>query len=271
MRLSSFTNKMPFWFRRLAERVSREVTFDRRLPKRFGSLRMRLSPGASLIYWAGLNRPNFQDIYDFVSHHVKPGDVVWDIGGNIGVFSFSAAAVATTTGRVLCVEPDLWSVRLLKQTCRYNAGLAAPVEVLPVAISDQLSLEWLHIAERSRAASHLAKAEGGSGQEITGGVRERHLTPVFTLDWLADHYPLPDVLKIDVDGSEYRVLTGGVAMLKKKRPVLILEVYERNADAVTALLAELNYDLFNYDNGEALKTPISRTAYNTLALPRPQS
>jgi hypothetical protein len=47
-----------------------------------------------------------------------------------------------------------------------------------------------------------------------------------------------------------------------------VEVYERNADAVTALLTELNYDLFDYDAGEAAKKSIARTAYNTLALPR---
>lgn len=229
---------------------------------------MRISPGASLIYWAGLNRPNFDDLYDFAESYVKPGHTVWDIGGNIGVFSFAAASRATTTGRVLCVEPDSWSVRLLKRSCKYNVGLAAPVDVLPVAISDRLSLELLNIPERSRAASHLMLSKSGAGDEITGGVRERHLTVTLTLDWLAQNYPLPDVLKIDVDGSEYHVLSGGLSMLKGKRPVVFVEVYERNADSVTRLLEELNYDLFDYDNGEQAKKPISRATYNTLAIPR---
>ncbi|MEN9840629.1 MAG: hypothetical protein RL376_429, partial [Verrucomicrobiota bacterium] len=112
MKLSALTNRMPFAFRRFAERISREVAFDRRLPSRFSSLRLRISPGASLIYWAGLNRLNFGELYDFADYYVKPGHTVWDIGGNMGLFSFAAAAKATISGRVLCVEPDLWSVRL---------------------------------------------------------------------------------------------------------------------------------------------------------------
>lgn len=260
--------KLPFFVRRLAEHLSRHVVLRRRLPERFGSLPLFVSPGASLIYWRGLRLPVFNDLYDFAEHYVRPGDTIWDVGGNIGLLSFACAARAQKHGRVLCFEPDLWSVRLLKRSCEINRGHAAPVDVLPVAISDRLSLEWLHVPERSRAASHLESTGGGAGSEITGKVRERHLTPVLTLDWLAENQPPPNVLKIDVDGAEMRVLRGGEAMLRKHRPIILTEVYERNADEVTAFLHGLGYTLYQYESGEAGKTPITRTTYNTLALPR---
>jgi FkbM family methyltransferase len=258
--------KPPFVLRRMIEYCSRHVCFTRRLPARFGSLRLRLSPGASLIYYLGLNRPNFNDLYDFAEHYVQPGQTVWDVGGNMGVFSFAAAARARTSGRVLCLEPDLWSVRLLKRSCAYNRGLAAPVDVVPVAASDNLALEWFNIPERSRAASHLALA-GGAGEEITGAVREQHLVPTVTLDWLAGYYPPPQVIKIDVDSCEYRVLTGGRALLEQHHPIIFTEVYERNADAVSAYLHALGYTLYDFTRGEAGKKIIARASYNTLALP----
>lgn len=221
-----------------------------------------------MIYWRGLQLPDFNDLYDFSEHYIRPGHTVWDIGGNIGLFTFSAAFRAHPAGRVLCVEPDLWSVRLLRRSSRLNAGRIAPVEVLPVAIGDRLSFDWLQVPERSRAASHLASNLDGANHAITGGVRERQPTPVFTLDCLADHFLAPDVLKIDVDGGELRVLRGGEAMLRTKRPVILTEVFERNADAVTALLHDLDYDLFRYEHGEAQKVPVKRASYNTLAIPR---
>jgi FkbM family methyltransferase len=257
---------LPFLLRRMTEHCSRHVYFDRRLPVRFGALCLRVSPGASLIYYRGLNRPNFNDLYDFAEYYVRPGQTIWDVGGNMGVFSFSAAARAMIAGRVLCLEPDLWSVRLLKRSCAYNLGRAAPVDVLPVAVSDRLALEWLNIPERSRAAAHLALADG-AGHDITGAIRERHLIPTVTLDWLAEHYPVPQVIKIDVDGSEHRVLTGGRALLQRYHPIILAEVHERNADAVSACLHDLGYTLYDFTQGEAGKKVIKRASYNTLALP----
>jgi FkbM family methyltransferase len=259
--------RIPASIRRLAEYCSRHVFFTRRLPRRFGSLRLRVSPGASLIYYRGLQQPNFDDLYDFAQHHVQSSHTVWDVGSNMGVLSFAAAARAGPAGRVLCIEPDLWSARLLLASQRMNRGLCAPLEVLAVAISDTASLARLQIPERSRAAAHLEITDGGSGGDITGGVREQFLVSTVTLDWLAAQYPPPDVLKIDVDGNEARVLRGGLALLREKRPVILTEVYERNADEVTALLHSLGYKLYDYSHGEQGKVLLTRTAYNTLALP----
>lgn len=255
-----------FALRRVLEYFSRHVEFDRRLPAHFGSLRLRVSPGASLIYYRGLRRPNFDDLYDFAEHHVQPGHTVWDVGGNMGVFSFAAAARAGTSGRVLCLEPDHWSVRLLRQSCRYNLNRAAPVDVLSTAVSDEPGLVWLNIPERGRAATHLAIA-GGAGEAMTGAVRECHLTPAVSLDWLYQHYAPPQVIKIDVDGAELRVLQGGSDLLTKLHPVILTEVYERNADAVSQYLHAMGYTLYDYTLGEARKSPVKRAVYNTLALP----
>jgi len=258
---------IPLVIRRIAERLSRSVVLRRRLPAEFGALPVYVSPGASLIYWRGLRLPAFDDLYDFARHYLRPGQVVWDIGGNVGVFSFAAAARVGPTGRVLTFEPDLWSVRLLRRSADLNRDRAAPVHILPVAVSESLSLEWLHIPERSRAASHLATTGDGAGAAITGAIRERHLVPVINLDWVAAQQPPPDILKIDVDGAELGVLRGASHLLRTRRPVILTEVYERNADAVTALLRSHGYTLCSYEHGEARKRPVDRATYNTLALP----
>lgn len=252
--------------RRTLEKVSRHVYFTRRLPARFNRLRLRISPSASLKYWKGFEQPGFNDIYDFVENYVKPGFVVWDVGANVGLFAFSAASRAQREGRVLCLEPDHWSVSLLKRSCAYNRGLAAPVDILPMAVSDALSIEWLNVPNRSRAATHLDLA-GGAGQDLVGGVREQHLVPTVTLDWVANYYPKPQIIKIDTDGAELRVLNGALSLLRECRPIIEIEVYERNADAVTEFLIKLGYVLYDYNDGESGKRRVERAVYNTLAIP----
>lgn len=260
--------RIPSAARRMMNLFSRHVNIDRRLPRRFGSLRLRVSPGASLIYYRGFPQQNFGDLFDFAEHYVHPGHTIWDVGSSMGVFSFSAAARAGPDGRVLSLEPDPWSASLLRRSCTYNRGRAARVDVASVAVSDRLSMEWLNVPENGRAATHLAEA-GGAALEVRGPTREQHLVPTVTLEWLAEHYGAPNVLKIDVDGGELRALRGGEGLLRRCRPVILTEVYERNADAVSAFLHDLGYRLFDYTHFEAGKKLITRAEYNTLALPSP--
>lgn len=259
--------RIPALLRHVLTRMSRGVVLTRRLPRDLGSIPLKISPEASLTYWRGLRTEAFRDLYDFARRHVRPGDHVWDVGANMGVFSFSAAHCSGPTGRVLGFEPDWWSCCLLQRSRGRNPLLAARIEVLPLAVSDTSSLQELIIPERGRAATHL-KVAGGAGDSITGGTRGRLLVPAVTLDWVAESQRLPDVLKIDVDGAEHRVLLGAEAILRNQRPRLLVEVYERNADAVGALLEGLGYLLYSYERGEGDCRPITRPSYNTLALPR---
>jgi len=74
---------------------------------------------------------------------VRPGAVVWDVGANVGLFSFAAASVVGPAGRVVALEPDSWLVGLLRRSAALNGHLA-PVEVLPVAVSDSVGVGRLH-------------------------------------------------------------------------------------------------------------------------------
>lgn len=258
--------KIADFLRRQLIRLSRGVVLTRRLPRELGGAALRVSPEASLTYWYGFRTRTFRDLFDFAARHVSPGDHVWDVGANMGVFSFAAAHRCGPAGRVLGFEPDWWSCQLLQRSRQRNPVIGARLEVLPVAVSDASALLTLIVPERGRAATHLEVA-GGAGNSITGGTRSRLLVPAVTLDWVAESQRSPNVIKIDVDGAEYRVLLGAQAILRSQRPRLLVEVYERNADAVGALLKDCGYRLFSYEQGEQDCQPIVRPSYNTLALP----
>ena len=68
-----------------------------------------------------------------------------------------------------------------------------------------------------------------------------------TLDWLAQHQPVPDLIKCDAEGAETWILQGGEKLLGEKRPLLIMEVPGENSAACTELLQGHDYTLFAAD------------------------
>jgi FkbM family methyltransferase len=250
--------------RRLAERLSRGVVLHRSLPGDFHHLPLYVTPEAGLRYWAGLSRVD-PHLLGMARELVHPGSVVWDVGANVGLFAFSAAAMAGSSGFVLAIEPDVWLAHLLDRSAReiYEKHLpAAPVRALCASLSNELRVGELEIAERARASNHLHNVAGSTQ---AGGQRHRQPTVSLTLDSLLDFFPPPHVLKIDVELHEAEVLRGAQRLLEQARPMIWCEVDPSNAEAVTELLHEKQYQLF----GAAMvpHPPIARAWWNTLAVP----
>ena len=88
------------------------------------------SPEAALGYW----RWNLSNVDPFLlsmlGELVKPNMTVWDIGANVGLFSFAAAALGA---QVLAIERDTWLANLIHRSATLNK---LPVTVLPAAVSD---------------------------------------------------------------------------------------------------------------------------------------
>lgn len=98
---------------------------------------------------------------------------------------------------VLAVEPDPWLAALLNR----SASAITNVLVLCAAATDTVDLGELNIAQRGRATNFMSGF--GTSQ---GGVRNRQPVVTVTLDWLAERFPVPDIIKIDVEAGERLVL-----------------------------------------------------------------
>lgn len=246
--------------RALFERTTHVIVLPRRLPPPFREVRIYTSSEGGLRYL----RPRLTEVdpslLRLASEIVRPGQYVWDIGANLGLFSFAAAEAAGLGGRVLSVEADISLVRLLRRSAELNHG-GATVDVFSAAVASELGVSRLNIARRNRSTNYLE----GFGTSQTGGVRASELVPTVTLDWLASHFGQPDVIKIDVEEAEVAVLLGGADVLSRL-PAIICEVAGRNAAEVTEVLNAHGYCLYDGELPRGRRSTVPVAPPNTLAL-----
>jgi len=147
----------------------------------------------------------------FIAEAVRPGSVFVDVGANIGLFTLLAARCASPGGRVLAFEPHPGARAQLRHLIALN-GLTDVVTVSDAALSDRSAPATTLFLASDSALSTLdpALAPLGGLHPFRTSVK----VPVSSLDdWLAASgaawalTPI-DVMKIDVEGTEERVLRG---------------------------------------------------------------
>jgi FkbM family methyltransferase len=251
--------------RRIIEDVTRDWVIRRRLSPDFLRASIHVSPSAGLRYLYRSMDDVDSVLLGLVKEFVKPGAVVWDVGANVGLFSFAAASIAGPEGHVVALEPDAWLVQLLRRSARRQPARSAPVQIIPAAVASQVSIRTLCLAARSRAANYLA--EFGTIQ--TGGAREEQSVVAVTLDWLLHQLPHPSVLKIDVEGAEMEVLKGSHRLFESIRPVVLCEVIPASEQAVTAFLQSYDYQILDGETNVLNRHPLQTAPWCTLAIPNP--
>jgi FkbM family methyltransferase len=251
--------------RSFLQRIGRPFVFKRYLPDSFGAYPIYVSPITGLRYWRRDLRRVDPFLCALAERYVGRGETVWDVGANIGLFSFCSAARAGAGGRVVAIEPDADMVRLLQRSIAANH---LNVEVLPTAISDRVGFTRFQIASRARAANALA---GFGMPDQMGGVAESRIVPTTTLDSLLGEFGRPALIKIDIEGAELLALRGATTLLREVRPIIACEVGDRTpeggtTDAVTRLLIDAGYELLDASTDGTSFTPTKRAAWNTVAV-----
>ncbi len=251
--------------RGFAEKLSRRVVLARRLPSDLGRGTIYVAPqSGGLKMWRRDIRRMDPTLLRLATEFVKAGSNVWDIGANMGLFTFSAANRAGPAGSVLCIEPDIDNVRLLlRSRAKMNRNANAAVEILPAAISAPgKRISKFMIAARCRASNSLE----GFGESQTGGALESRLVTTYTADELLEWFAAPDFVKIDVEGAEVSLLAGAEKLLTQVRPTIAIEVDPSHSRDVAGVFARHRYRMYNADQ-PAPRALLIEAAWNTLAVP----
>lgn len=144
---------------------------------------------------------------------LKSGECFLDIGANVGFYSLLASRIVGDSGEVHCFEPFPRNVEFLRKHIELNK--LAHINVYAVALSDGADRTMSFATSINPSSGHL------SDEASTQGQIDVKVTSLDTL-WDRKVYSKPSVMKIDVEGAEFSVLSGGSKMIHECRPIILL-------------------------------------------------
>ena len=145
---------------------------------------------------------------------MAPGKVFVDVGGNKGDFSLIAAKATGDKARIVCVEPEPTNVEWIRKSVARNKY--ASIEVVPAALAESEGEATLHLGAKS--GWHTLVDDPNQVQTGDMTVQTRTLDALLAERGI-DHV---DVIKIDVEGAEDRVLAGGHKTFGGETPMTVL-------------------------------------------------
>ncbi|MEV0284209.1 FkbM family methyltransferase [Kribbella sp. NPDC050820] len=188
----------------------------------------------AVLYYAGRYEPT---VRRFLLRELRQGDVMLDVGANIGLHALTAAKRLKRIGggRVIAFEPATDCLAKLRAGAERNS---LQVEIVSAALGERASYAAL------RADSRYDEADAGVRSLYGDGTVVQEV-PVVTLDdWSRDHgLDRLDIVKMDIEGAELAALSGATQTLTRLRPRALL-VEDKRPETRTrlhAVLARLGY------------------------------
>lgn len=191
---------------------------------------------------------------------VKSGDVVLDIGANIGSHTLPLAKLVGNDGHVYAFEPTDFAVNKLQNNLNLNTNLIKQVTACQAMlvsnegdpIENKLFSSWPLVENKNLHKKHKGQLM------LTTGAR------AITLDNAVKEYKINkiDFIKLDVDGFEYSVLSGGRKSLERFKPTILMELapylFQDSQEHINEFIQmieiykKLKYSFYDANNGNAL-------------------
>jgi len=220
------------------------------------------------LYIAGCFEPNE---FAFLDKVLAPGMTFIDAGANDGLFTLFAAQRVGPTGQVWAFEPSQREFVRLQRNLQLNQ--LGNVRALKMALANCGGQAELKVAADEHSGQNTL---GDFAYQIELARCERVSTS--RLDDLVHETSLPrlDLIKLDVEGAELSVLAGASGLLRKQRPVILLELNENalqlqgaRGATVVEFLRSYDYGIHAFDKatGQLLPAVHSELSDNIVAMP----
>jgi FkbM family methyltransferase len=179
---------------------------------------------------------------------LKDVSIFVDVGASLGQYTYAASQLMRN-GIIYSIEADPFRFQRLNELCKRWADSPRNNRIVPlnIALSDEIGTTKFFVTDADRSGSLLPHQEH---QDAEGPNEwQEIIVNTATLDSLFPSESVPDFVKIDVEGMEYRVLLGSRKLLRVGKSRFMIEVHrwgdptigKRESD-VFDILAEFSYD-----------------------------
>ncbi len=177
----------------------------------------------------------------------KEGMTVFDVGANVGCHTFRFAKLVGQGGKVIAFEPMAVAFNKLERNLELNKF-------------DNITLEKMALSNEDRGNETVYF---NASYPVNGNWshQSRSAAPdaaeVMMLDTYLQRKGISkvDLIKLDVDGYEYKVIQGGIHTIKKFKPIIIAEFgrctlneYGDNLEGLVDLLSQLGYAFYSEED-----------------------
>lgn len=155
---------------------------------------------------------------DYLIHSgvLKEGDVVLDIGANIGYYVLVESQLVGKTGKVYAVEPVTSTFQLLKNNIELNN--LRNVSASNFAFGEKDGESEIYVCNESNLCAMNKNAVGGRVLRV-------QKVPLVTVDTFFKDKPSPKLIRMDVEGYEYQIFKGMPETLKGKNVRIFMELH----------------------------------------------
>ncbi len=190
-----------------------------------------------ILYYSGLLKISSKfKMHYFVSKLIRKGDTIIDIGANLGYYTRIFARATGSEGIVWAVEP----VPLYREILKKNLNGISNIIILPYALGDKESVEYMGIPGDQPYRHGLTRIIKHEEEDDNTGLRVEVKTPLT----LFGNLDKVDYIKCDIEGYENRVIPGFIEIIKRDRPIIQIELEQKNRQLINDILLKEGYNSY---------------------------
>ena len=198
-------------------------------------------------------------VRNWIIEHLKPGNVLFDVGAHHGWVSMWALPVVGEEGAVYSFEPSPVNLAILEW--HRNINRFSQWIIVPNAVSDEDAVEMQFFLIDSGDSPMNSLTTGFPGMpQMEGREIEKISIQTITLDAFCQEVGVrPNLMKIDVEGAELLALRGARKLLSESHPAIILAVHPywlpsgQSTSQILELLEANSYTVFD-SHGSRVKS-----------------
>lgn len=201
-------------------------------------------PSAMDLYILGLKtHPSELNLVKFIIKNLSVGNHFLDIGAHYGFFSLLASNLVENDGKVFSFEPSTHTFSLLNN----NVSSSSQISVFNQCISDKKeSITFYEFPTLFSEYNSMEKSQYIKENWYRNNTPIETVKSATSIDDITSSQFMPNMIKIDVEGAEHKVIMGGVNYFKQNRPIIIIEfILDKShlyRDAISELL-KLSYKM----------------------------
>ena len=199
------------------------------------NLQMELNLKTEKDYWLGTYEPKVQQ---GISELLKSGNIIYDVGANIGFLTLLFARAAGAQGHVYAFEALPANVIRLTNNIQRNR-FQDRVTVVPAAVLDKSGPVEFFIGP----STGMGKVEGSAGRDSVEYNESVQVEGISIDEYIElSGNPPAHIIKVDIEGGEILAIPGMQKLLHNQRPIVMIELHGPEAAGISwEILKKENY------------------------------